>query len=193
MRSKTKVLLAAGLAIGLGALSASGAQAAALGYGSFLGEWEGNVTTAADIKSALGTTHNYTQMADVNFNITEFKYRLDGLVEPIGGTWDYLKDVAINMLVVVDYGKWSAESFSIFDYSTVNPGDNGVFASDPALTGSPMSTAANGKALAISQVSAWTWSDGPLTAVPLPPAMLLFASALAALGAATRLRRKEEA
>lgn len=189
MISKCNAMVALVLVLGLSGIFSFGAQAASVGYGSFEGEFEGSVNSGSDINTTLGDSVEYRQIAkwegsssgDVEFTMTEFK---NSGGEPIGGFWEYLADTSISMLLSVKYDGL----FSIFRYDQVNPGDDGLFASDPALTGQNMSTNKNGQPFAISHVRAWSFDSQPPTVIPLPPALMLFASALAGLLGVARIR-----
>jgi hypothetical protein len=153
------------------------APAASFGYGDFLGEFPGNLN--GNVTELLGNSVEQiahwdgSSQGDLDFSITAFK---EG--EPIGGEWLSLDGPSSSMILAVKYGR----QFSLFRYPNVETGDDGLFASDPVLTGFPMSTNGNGQPFAISNIRAYS-------VVPLPPTLLLLATAIAAVVGFARATR----
>ena len=157
------------------------APAASLGYGDFLGEFSGNLN--GNVTDLLGNSVEQianwggSSEGDLDFLITEFK---EG--EPIGGEWFSLDGPSSPMILGVKYGN----QYSLFRYPNVETGDDGLFASSPVLTGFPMSTNGNGQPFAISHIRAYSVTP---PVVPLPPTLLLLATAIAAAVGFTRVTR----
>jgi hypothetical protein len=185
--SLTKALLFAGAMT-----IASHASAASLGYGTFRGEFAGNVNSATDVETALGASLGLTWAGgwegvdlggDPTFTMTIFKDA--DTDEPIGGTWAYAGALA-DLYVAVKYDG----VFSIFSYDSVAAGDDGLFSSWGALTGEDMATNRNGKPYAISHIGAYIAELQTPAPVPVPPALLLLGTALASLFGFGRKRNK---
>lgn len=162
-----RFVLALSLAAGVTLSLPLTAQAAALGYGTFLGEFGGNVNDAEDVEDALAILRPGLDLGDIGTNIvfTHTVFKDGNPAEPIGGTWLYNAfpiltppgDDPIVLYLAVKY----SNQFSVFEYDPTNPDDTGLYSTD--LLG--MSHNRNGKPYAISHIEAF-WGETLPSPVP---------------------------
>ena len=180
-----------------------GATAASLGYGNFLGEFSGNPLLEWKVEDALtpapfttldlhylGGWSKYLEIGEPDFLVNATAYG-----KKIGGEWDYDGFATwteaigtpgqdnIQMFLAMQYD----HVYSVFHYPHVAPGDEGLFSTSATATGAPLSTASNGKPYGLNYLVAY-WAETPAP-VPVPPAIVLLISGIAALFGVARRKR----
>lgn len=185
------------------ALTTYGANAAALGYGHFLGEFTGNPLLEWKVEDALTPTpfpsldlhylggwSKYAELGEPDFTVNVTAYG-----KKIGGEWDYDGFATwtklfgtpgqddIQLFLALQYDDF----YSVFHYPHVEPGDEGLFSTSPSATGAPLSTGTGSKPYGLNYAVAY-WADAPAP-VPVPPAIALLLTGIGALFGIGRRKR----